>query len=146
MYELLYVAYKRCTCFAQALRVQLYFSPLLPMECPKCGQERYRCGWTQTQWDAYSARTLSYNCCKVCATDCYKVAPGELKHCWDKIKIHMEALHNSETDWITLFTEYMELPLVTRREPSRKPNLASRCHDIKPILAQGGPEMCPNNG
>ena len=109
------------------------------MECPKCEQKRYRCEWTKTQWDAWSARTLSYNCCNECATDNYKVAPGELKHCWDQIKIHMEALRNSETDWITLFTEYMELPLVTRRKLSRNGAIRLRAED-KPLTSRADHE------
>ena len=139
MYELLHVAYKMCTCFAQALCVQLYLSPLLPMQCPKCGQERYRCDWTKTQWNAYSARTLSYNCCRKCATDYYLVADGELMQCWENINIYMTALRSSGIEWIPLFQRYMQMPHGTRKELSYRGAIRLRDED-KPLASRADHE------
>ena len=125
------------TYFAQALRVHVYLSPLLAMQCPKCGQKRYSRDWTKTQWKAHSARTLSYNCCKQCADDYYLVADGELMQYWENINVYMTALRSTGIQWIPLFEKYMKMPHDTRKQLSYlgairlrdadKP-LASRAH------------------
>ena len=41
------------------------------MNCPRCGETRYRYQWKPSQWAAVTAFVNDFNCCKVCSIDCY---------------------------------------------------------------------------
>ena len=89
------------------------------MECPRCGELRYKRSWKPSQWQGSSAYTDQFNCCRVCHPECLYVDYSELIDAW-QVMVHCAShlCHGPlcATSWLEEFiVGWMELPRHDRK-------------------------------
>ena len=88
------------------------------MECPRCGQIRYKRSWKNSQWSRYSPYTDEFNCCKECHPSGFYVDTSELLDAW-RLMQHC-AMFVAETPGLlshieAFIVQWMTMPRDTRK-------------------------------
>ena len=88
------------------------------MQCPRCGQVRYKRDWMPSQWRASSSTTYQFNCCKICSPDGFWSSSPELQEALSDLKTAMSVMRPHKDTWLACFRAWMTLPHRVRKDLS----------------------------
>ena len=107
------------------------------MQCPVCHEIRYSRWWKPSQWQAYSPRTVNYNCCALCAPGNWRPEEGFGREHWTREIARLEGTMlcaGRVLRFEQFFRSWLDLPKTDRKAWSYCGGLRTRSSEAAELI------------